>query len=254
MSIDIVIQRIRECCQQSDPSASECAQLLADLKIGLTRLQSTLHSNTQKNLELAREGYELATLLSVRLRDESAFEKYIALLRPYYFDYPLPSSPRRYLILGLYLLFLLIKSRIGDFHIALELLPCHSDPFIKFSLDLERDMTEGRYNKIWHARQTIPDPSYSFFVEMLTIAVCKDIAKCMECSYNSIGVQEAVNLLHFSSAQQLESFIRENGFNWVIENQRINFHPERESPILTLDAHQLIHQNLVYAHEIERII
>lgn len=201
----------------------------------------------------------------------------------------IPQSERKNPILGLYLLFLLAEGRIGDFHTELELVADHHDKFIRYSIDLERDIMEGRYNKVWSARQNPPRANYTHLVDKLMITIRNDVASCIESSYENLTVDDAAKLLMFSQAgadfQEFTKSVRtlfhlfsfsmslfgivicffpfffskialtEFPFrqrDWVLDGMEFTFSKPAGKP--ELPSHSLIHQSLAYAHEIERII
>ncbi len=59
---------------------------------------------------------ENAVLLAVKLRDSTKVERYILQLKMYYADAGLAESGQRYEIMGLWLLHLLVESRLAEFH------------------------------------------------------------------------------------------------------------------------------------------
>lgn len=204
----------------------------------------------------AGEALEVATLLAVKAEDDSGFERLFAQLRPYYFDYGLSDSSRRPLLLGLYLLYLLCQGRLGDFHTQLELIPTQrSHALIKYSIDLERDMHEGLYNRVWSSCASTPDPSYKHFTHRLADAVRQDIAKCLEVAYESLLVKDAMKFLHFNGndSQAFASFAGSEERGWQLTDGHVHFKTSHSGD-LDLGAEPLINQSLAYAHEIERII
>jgi 26S proteasome regulatory subunit N12 len=216
-------------------------------------------------LLLTGEALETAALLCVKAKDDSAFERFFALLRPYYFDYELSESPRESLLIGLYLLYLLTEGRIGDFHTQLELIPHkRTHALIKFAIDLERDMHEGLYNRVWSACTAVPDKAFEHFANRLTDTVRIDIAKCLQASYESLLVKDAMKLLRFGANESsaFASFASHEDRNWVIVDEtgisasagaHVHFKASHDDD-LDLGAEPLINQSLAYAHEIERII
>ena len=62
-----------------------------------------------KECILAREVYEYATFLAIENKDIAEFERNICILRSYYdeFDGVIPTSQKKYPVIGLYLLYLL---------------------------------------------------------------------------------------------------------------------------------------------------
>lgn len=181
------------------------------------------------------------------------------MLKPYYFDFGLSSSPHQVQIIGLNLVFLLTKGLLKNFHTELELIPSLlNNPYIKFSIELERDMNEGRYNRVWNAIKHMPDESYAFFIEKIINAARVDISKCMEVAYTDLAVKDAMELLHFLPNETVSflEFSSKNGRNWTIENDKIvNFKDDdNENSSFNTSALNLVHKSLSYAHEIERII
>jgi hypothetical protein len=56
----------------------------------------------------------------------------------------LPPSPRRDPILGVHLLYLLAENKIAEFHTQLELIPDHSNRYVRYAVELEQAKMEGR--------------------------------------------------------------------------------------------------------------
>lgn len=85
----------------------------------------------------------------------------------------LPPSPQEYPILGLNLLRLLVQNRIAEFHTELELLSSTAleNPCIKHAVELEQSFMEGAYNRVLSARQTAPDETYVYFMDLLAKTV-----------------------------------------------------------------------------------
>lgn len=203
------------------------------------------------------DALEVACLLSVKSKDELGFERFFAQLRPYYFDFGLSESSRESLLQGLYLMCLLTQGKRADFHTQLELLPPkqRSSPMIKFPVDLERDMNEGLYNRVWNACNTLPDPAFGLFAERLGNAVRVDIAQCLQVAYEHLQVQDAMQLLRFTPQQTnaFQEFATHEDRAWNIDNGVVSFKHDLHDD-LDLGAEPLINQALSYAHEIERII
>lgn len=200
---------------------------------------------------------EIAALLNAKADDDAGFERFFCQLRPYYFDYGLSESARESLLLGLHLMSLLTQAKIGDFHTHVELLTQQqkNHPAIKFALDLERDMHEGLYNRVWNACNALPDKSFSHFAERLTRAARHDIAKCLEVSYEHLKVKDAMKLLNYQPSEEATfvDFAKHEDRAWSIDSNQVTF-KKGEQKDLDLGAETLINQSLAYAHEIERII
>lgn len=74
---------------QKSPNLDKCGQLLNRLKVSLTELSflPTNESVTKKELILSRDVLEIGALYSVAKREIPPFERYMAQLKCYYFDY-----------------------------------------------------------------------------------------------------------------------------------------------------------------------
>jgi len=169
-------------------------------------------------------------------------------------SHTLPESTRRTIIMGLYLLYLLTEEgRIEDFHTELEILPFQNDRYILFAVELEKDIMEGRYNKLWLARANVPTDLYIFFVEKLMKTIRTNIADCLEASYQTLSTADAAKLLMFKGIdKEFNEFVEVRG--WMsTDDSQLHFAKD-EGHKLDLPATGLINKMLKYAHEIERII
>lgn len=96
--------------------------LLSKSKIHLTKLRFLpieLDDQVSKQeLIVARDILEIGALYSIEVKDIPAFERYMAQLKCYYFDYSqnLPESTFKYQLLGLNLICLLSQNRVSEFH------------------------------------------------------------------------------------------------------------------------------------------
>ncbi|CAI9093449.1 OLC1v1028951C1 [Oldenlandia corymbosa var. corymbosa] len=209
-----------------------CVTLLLQLKVALTAFTSLppLFENTPNavdELTLAREVYELAVLLSVKIEDQEAFERDFFQLKPYYTDARnrLPPSAQEYPILGLNLLRLLVQNRIAEFHTELELLPpaALENPCIRHAVELEQSFMEGAYNRVLSARQTVPHETYVYFMDLLAKTVRDEIAGCSEKAYDSMSIRDAQQMLLFSSERELLDYIKEDHPEWEVKNGLVVF-------------------------------
>ncbi|KAK4804239.1 hypothetical protein SAY86_004056 [Trapa natans] len=199
-----------------------CTNLLSQLKVLLTEFKSLpplfeKTPNATGELTLAREVYEHAVILSVKMEDQDAFERDFCQLKPYYTDAcdRIPPSPQEYPILGLNLLRLLVQNRIAEFHTELELLSpaALENPCIKHAVELEQSFMEGAYNRVLSARQTVPHQSFAYFMDLLAKTVRDEIAGCSEKAYDYLSINDARQILLFSSDQQLMEYIKEVDMN-----------------------------------------
>ncbi|KAD4888199.1 hypothetical protein E3N88_20272 [Mikania micrantha] len=242
-----------------------CSRLLSQLKILLIEFKSlpplfAETPNAIQELTLARDIYEHAVVLSVKMEDQDAFERDFFQLKPYYTDVGgrLPQSPQEYPILGLNLLRLLVQNRIAEFHTELELLSANAleNPCIKHAVELEQSFMEGAYNRVLTARQTVPHESYVYFMDLLARTVRDEIAGCSEKAYDSLRVEDARQMLLLSSDQELFDYIKEEHPEWEVKNGWLVFNKVKESSASSkeIPSLQLINQTLSYARELERIV
>ncbi|CAN1299844.1 Putative 26S proteasome non-ATPase regulatory subunit 8 homolog B [Linum perenne] len=169
----------------------------------------------------------------------------------------LSPSPQEHMILGLNLLRLLVQNRIAEFHTELELLPASSleDPCIKHAVELEQSFMEGAYNRVLTAKQTVPYKDYDYFMDLLAKTVRDEIAGCSEKAYDSLSINNARQILLFSSDNELHQYIKEEHPEWETKDGFIVFQKAKESaPCKEIPSLQLINQTLSYARELERIV
>ncbi|KAK2707767.1 26S proteasome non-ATPase regulatory subunit 8-like [Artemia franciscana] len=233
---------------------------LTDVKVILaTRglLAGTEEASTQ-DLVIAREILEVGALFSISQRDIPAFERYVAQLKSFYFDYndELPESKHKFQVLGLNLLCLLSQSKLADFHMELELLPhniLHGNPFINHPVKLEQSLVEGRYNKIFDAKTEAPADSYAIFLESLLQTVRGDVALCMEKAFERISAKEAARMLRITTETELKNFSLKRG--WQLQNDGYYyFKPEVKKIEDRVPADELAKLQIEYARELEMIV
>jgi 26S proteasome regulatory subunit N12 len=136
-------------------------------------------STSPELIILAREILELGALAAIRQTDAPSFTRYYQQLQPFYdlerdatsakkVD---PKNSQRSKITGLYLLLLLSSGDSTSFHTVLEGLveeaslngkSVEDDPFIKYPVDLERNLMEGSYDKVWRETNSERVPSEDF--------------------------------------------------------------------------------------------
>ncbi|KAL1810467.1 hypothetical protein ACET3Z_027457 [Daucus carota] len=242
----------------------KCATLLSQLKVLLTAFRSLpplfeATPNAIHELTVARDIYEHAVILSVKTEDQDAFERDFFQLKPYYTDAGdrLPQSQQEFPILGLNLLRLLVQNRIAEFHTELELLSASAleNPCINHAVELEQSFMEGAYNRVLTARQKVPHETYVYFMDLLAKTVRDEIAGCSEKAYDSLSINDARQMLMFSSDQELSGYINEEHPEWEIKNGHVIFQKAKESaPCKEIPSLQLITQTLSYARELERIV
>ena len=241
-----------------------CTEQLSQLKVLLTGFRSLPPlfeetPNAVHELTLSRDIYEHAVLLSVKAEDQDAFERDFFQLKPYYTDARnrLPPSPNEYMILGLNLLRLLVQNRIAEFHTELELLSSTAleNPCIRHAVELEQSFMEGAYNRVLSAKQNVPNETYAYFMDLLAKTVRDEIAGCSEKAYDYLSINDARQMLLFTSDQELLEYIKEEHPEWEVKDGSVFFQKAKESaPCKEIPSLQLINQTLSYARELERIV
>lgn len=181
---------------------------------------------SKKELLLARDVLEIGVQWSIASSNIPAFERYMAQLKCYYFDYKdqLTESAFKYQLLGLNLLFLLSQNRVAEFHTELELLPAEhiqNDVYIRHPLSIEQYLMEGSYNKVFYlivvklinlflkiflAKGNVPAKNYNFFMDILLDTIRGEIAVCVEKAYEKISVKDAVRMLYLPSEEATKTF------------------------------------------------
>lgn len=241
----------------------ESGSRLAQMKVLLLQL-SFLPSDDSTTLDprelvLARNTLEIGALWSIEKRDIPSFQRYIAQLKCYYFDYSslLPDSAFKYQILGLNFLCLLAANRLAEFHTELERLSVEElkNVYIKHPVSLEQFLMEGSFHKVLLLKGNVPAKNYDYFMDILIVTIRNEIALCIETAYARILVLEAAKLLMIDSEDQLESYIRERG--WSISEDTRHFvfsQQDKKEPLHFVKNRLLIQEYLGYACELEKIV
>ncbi|XP_022911337.1 26S proteasome non-ATPase regulatory subunit 8-like [Onthophagus taurus] len=245
------------------PNLSKCEHLLAELKIGLTNLMFLPTSNaaaSKQELLLARDILEIGVQWSIEAKDIPSFERYMAQLKCYYFDYntQLPESSFKYQLLGLNLLFLLSQNRVAEFHTELELLPAdhiQNDVYIRHPLSIEQYLMEGSYNKIFLAKGNVPAANYNFFMDILLDTIRGEISVCLEKAYEKISLKDAARMLYLPNEETAKVFGTQTK-SWKLDKNKF-FHFTSEEQKLHMEpipSRELAEQSIDYARELEMIV
>ncbi|XP_011495466.1 PREDICTED: 26S proteasome non-ATPase regulatory subunit 8 isoform X1 [Ceratosolen solmsi marchali] len=239
----------------------KCGELLNQLKIALTNLTflPTKDTASEKELIIARDVLEIGAQWSIASEDIPSFERYMAQLKCYYFDYKssLPESAYKYQLLGLNLLFLLSQNRVAEFHTELELLPVdciQSNIYIRHPLSLEQCLMEGSYNKIFLAKGNVPAASYNFFIDILLNTVRDEIGACMESAFDKISIKDAARMLNLSTEKETMQFC--NKKKWTVAKDGY-FHfgaPSEKKVEEPIPSTELVTLAIDYARELEMIV
>ncbi|GKZ22121.1 regulatory particle non-ATPase [Aspergillus brasiliensis] len=224
----------------------------------------------------AREVLELGALASIRQTDAPTFTRYYQQLQPFY-DLERDSTnaghvdirnSQRSKITGLYLLLLLSMGDSTSFHTVLEGLveeaslkgkSVEDDPFIKYPVELERNLMEGSYDKVWRETNSerVPSEDFALFSNVLVGTIRSEIADCSEKAYPSLPISNAKNLLFLDSEGAVIEFAQQRG--WVLRDGRIFFPVEPEAAArsekdILVASGTIIENAIGYARELETIV
>lgn len=260
--------------------------MLTQLKLLMTEFPSQTASSgvvapKPDEIEVARDILENGALLSVRLQDGKGMERAWAQLQPYYSgayaESPARAESRRH-VLGLYLLHLLVESRLPEFHSQVELLRpgdrgCAP---VAFSLRLETFLMDGSYNKIVGISRAgaagLPSPFYEALVGRLLSTVRDEIAETTAAAFASLPLASALSMLMMGSAEELQEYIMTHKPEWSIIGATLQLRgaagcagpalaatPSAAAAIggeegSVMVAQEIIRSTLSYAAEIERIV
>jgi 26S proteasome regulatory subunit N12 len=220
-------------------------------------------SDSEQCATIAASALELGVLLSIADEDLESFSRNVAQLKSYY---SILSSldnniitPKKYHVLGLNLMYLLVENNLSEFHAELELLSSSeaSTLYISFPINLERQLMVGSYDEVLNSTTHVPDPSYTFFMDNLLQTVRDSIADCVEVSYKTMKIEDAVTLMKFDSREALLEYIQECRDDWIVNemSEELCFQlPSEGAKASDIPSHKLIAQTLSYATELERII
>nr|XP_045010536.1 26S proteasome non-ATPase regulatory subunit 8 isoform X1 [Jaculus jaculus] len=262
---------------RKSPNLSKCGEELGRLKLVLLELNflpTTGTKLTKQQLILARDILEIGAQWSILCKDIPSFERYMAQLKCYYFDYKeqLPESAYMHQLLGLNLLFLLSQNRVAEFHTELERLPAkdiQTNVYIKHPVSLEQVrlgrereallrwvqyLMEGSYNKVFLAKGNIPADSYTFFIDILLDTIRDEIAGCIEKAYEKIVFTEATRILFFNTPKKMTDYAKKRG--WVLgPNNYYSFASQQQKPEdTTIPSTELAKQVIEYARQLEMIV
>ncbi|KAL5598543.1 uncharacterized protein BROUX77_006377 [Berkeleyomyces rouxiae] len=199
-----------------------------------------------------REIYELGALVAIRGKNIKEFAIYVFQAKMCYEALPrwilADEATQQRRIIGLYLLLLLSNSDYATFSCEMEPLLnapvpkklvdgrevetitsaqlaqlLSDDPFLGYPIQLERWLTEGRYDMMWKALQSkhVPGEEYAVFTEILSELIRSEIATSSESAYTSMSILSAKSLLFMESEGAVIQFARRR--NWAIRDGLIVF-------------------------------
>jgi len=221
----------------SFPSIPLVDDISAKLKLLICQLPSLPPCTQSPNIKeyiIKREFLETNIIYSLLKDDLENFEINMIELRGFYTDSKkiLPSSEKRYGIIGLYLLFLIYKNRTADYYTELELLSAEEQKsiYISVAVSLEQYFIDGNYFKILHTKQNVPMQIYNYFIDKMIDTVRQETARSAEKAYKKLLNDDAYKLFLLNSPEDLKAFVEEqktqgakNNVAWVLTNDSIFF-------------------------------
>jgi len=249
----------REWAKGASRDLDKVGTYLEKLKLSLTQLSflpTKGEESTIQELNVSRDTLEVGAQYCVGKHDTQGFQRYMAQLQSYYYDYAekLPESAFKWQLLGLNLLCLLSQNRVAEFHTELERIPLEqikNNVYIRHPVSMEQYIMEGSYNKILHAKGNVPAESFKYFIDILLNTVRDEIASCLEKSYPEIGCAEAARMLSLPPAD-LEKYSKER--NWTIRSGKLFWQVETDKEDHTVPSLQLANMAISYAREMEQIV
>ena len=209
-------------------------------------------------LLIARSMLEIGALWSLERSDVASFERYVAQLKCYYFDYAgaVKASDYMYTILGLNLMRLLAQNRLAEFHTELELFPPEQlkNIYLKKPVTLEQFMMEGSYYKVFLSKEDIPNPYYGLFIDSLISTIKDEIASCIEKACSQVSVEGASRLLMIETKDELRAYVGERDWKLDSSGQWFVFSQKDKQETEIVKSPGLILQCLGYARELEKIV
>lgn len=258
---------------------AQCQRLLPPVKIELIKhnllvpLPSNSSTNNQLNdLKIAERILEIGLLSSLLVNNHQGFENYFAQLRPFYAHPKLHGQKEintdATKIISLYLLYLLSQGSISKFHIELEnIYSCSQydvdkDVFLQFPINLEKNLMEGNYIKIWKLLKqelALPCKEYTHFIDTLINALRFEIARSLEKTYESLPINNCKSLLYYPQEQSdavFESLLKEEleVDNWDFKDGKVTFGASGSEKNSVSDNSALVTNVLSYAEQLESIV
>lgn len=257
----------------------ECQQLLPPIKIELIKHNllvpggaNTKTSDQLNDLKIAERMLEIGAFSSLLTHNYLGFENYFASLRPFYATVKLHGKNEvntdTTKIISLYLIYLLTQGDVSKFHIELEAIynapqfNIDKDHYLQFPIDMERNLMEGNYIKIWKLLQSedsLPCKEYQHFTSTLVNTLRVEIAKSIEKTNDSIPVSNCKTLLYFPQEQSdlaFEEVLKQEleVDDWVFRDGVIYFSQQKGQDSSLADSAQTITNVLNYAEQIESIV
>jgi len=249
----------KEWAKGKNRDSAKISTLLTKLKLSLTELTFLPTKDQEANIQelaVSRDTLEIGAQYAVSVGDIPMFERYMAQLQTYYYDYnsKLPESAFKYQLLGLNLLCLLAQNRVAEFHTELERLPAseiQNNIYIKHPVSLEQYIMEGSYNKVLLAKGNVPAESYNFFIDILMNTVRNEIASCLEKAYKDISCSDAARMLSIP-AGEMAQYAKTR--SWEVVGNRLRYRQDNTQEENGVPSLELANMAITYAREMEQIV
>jgi len=221
----------------------------------------------QTNLLLQRDLLEYSALYAIENNDMSAFENAIGQLKHYYnelkaLDTEVAESPKKYQMIGLYLMYLLATNRLPQFHLVLESLPpemTSNNMYISLPVNLEQFLVVGNYNMVFLSSKSVPEPHYTYFMNKLLDTTRDQIGSCIEKAYSELKYNDAARLLFMGDSRDalktLHDFAAKRQWHKEDREKKYMFRRQlaqnkpAEDPVV-----KFVIDNLFYAKQLEKIV
>jgi len=256
MALHQMLSAIQKITNQRDYSSKDATSAFRKFQLELIR---TGHKLTEPaDLKAAMEGLELGAQIALSTNNLEMFDRTVIQLKQYYLiEAVARTSTQREHLMGLYLMYLLTESRLGDFHVEIELLSFADleSKFIKYPLTVEQLMMEGSYGQIIQSKAEQPNKTYSALMNKLEETVRDEIAASLECVHDDIPLDDALRKLSFQNAENLMHYAKTNGLKWTVDEKTNTLHfKPTEVKAQTIDAVVCARDMLEFTRNIETIV
>jgi len=230
----------------------------------------TITNEHKTDLVIQRDLLEYRALYSIEINNLDGFDYAVCQLKHYYnvlkaLDVEVSESPKKYQMIGLYLMYLLATNKLSQFHLEIEVLPPEivSDSiYISLPVKLEQYLAVGMFHKIFLSSSNIPEPHYTYFMNKLLDTTRDQIGSCIEKAFSELKFDDAARLLFlakssesakilndFSAKQKWKKDDRAGAYLFSAAAQKAQLNEPPEDPVI-----KSVKDNLFYAKQLEKIV
>lgn len=207
---------------------------------------------------------ESAALFTLKTGRPNTFDRAYKQLSPFY--HSASHRPSQWLMVGLSLLCALARGDTSGFHSALELIPpkvLAEDPHIRYAVNLEQSLMEGRYSNVLRlmAAEAVPSAWYGCVLSGMRGAIRDDIAGCVEAAYVSLDVEKCKKFLLFGAEESLEFQKYAEEREWTFSDEegkkRVRFDKAKRKNAedeVSMSSEKLARDSVAYSNELEKIV